>query len=101
MNVYWSVESLRSLKAIEEYLLEADSPQTARRLLKRLVDRGDQLKTAPTSGRRLPEYPDYELRELLERPYRLIYQCKADRIEIITVKHYRQRLPQRPSRLKS
>jgi toxin ParE1/3/4 len=44
-------------------------------------------------GRRLPEYPETELREVLERRFRLIYLVKLDRIEVVTVKHYRQRLP--------
>jgi hypothetical protein len=36
---------------------------------------------------------------VLERPFRIIYLVKGDRIEILTVKHYRQRLPRRPKRL--
>ncbi len=32
------------------------------------------------------------MRELLERPYRIIYRVSATGIEILTVKHYRQRL---------
>jgi toxin ParE1/3/4 len=33
------------------------------------------------------------LREVLERPYRLIFQASFSRIDIVTIKHYRQRLP--------
>lgn len=50
-------------------------------------------------GRRLPDYPDADLREALERPYRVIYQVKPERIEIITVKHYPQRLPRSSKRI--
>jgi plasmid stabilization system protein ParE len=53
----------------------------------------------PLEGRRLPEYPKADVREVLERPFRLIYLVKPDQIEIITVKHYRQRLPRSPKRL--
>jgi len=38
----------------------------------------------------VPEYPDSVLREVLERPYRLIYQVTEIGIEIVTVMHYRQ-----------
>ena len=51
------------------------------------------LATPPLTGRRLPEYPDADLRELLERPYRLIYLVTPKGIEIVTVMHYRQLLP--------
>jgi toxin ParE1/3/4 len=51
------------------------------------------LAQPPLLGRRLPEFPDSELRELLERPYRLIYAVSGRGIEIVTVMHYRQLLP--------
>ncbi len=41
-------------------------------------------------------FADDEVRELLERPYRIIYRVSAAGIEILTVKHYRQRLIDRP-----
>ena len=40
-----------------------------------------------------PRYTEADVRELLERPYRLIYRVLADRIEIVTVMHYRQLMP--------
>jgi plasmid stabilization system protein ParE len=33
------------------------------------------------------------VRELLERPYRIIYVVLPDRIDVIAVMHYRQLLP--------
>ena len=48
----------------------------------------------PLLGRQLPEYPDADLRELLERPYRMIFEVTSRRIEIVTVMHYRQLLPE-------
>ena len=41
----------------------------------------------------MAEYPEENLREVLERPYRLIYRVRPGRVDIITVKHYRQKLP--------
>jgi hypothetical protein len=49
------------------------------------------------SGTRLPAFVDDEVRELLERAYRIIYRISATGIEILTVKHYRQRLIDRPA----
>ncbi|MGH8560724.1 MAG: type II toxin-antitoxin system RelE/ParE family toxin [Nevskiales bacterium] len=39
----------------------------------------------PRLGRRLPEYPRAAMRELLVRPFRIIYRILPDRIEILTV----------------
>jgi toxin ParE1/3/4 len=46
----------------------------------------------PGAQRRLPQYAG-DVREVLERPFRLIYRVRADRIEVITLLHYRQLLP--------
>lgn len=46
--------------------------------------------------RAVPDCRRVDLRELLERPYRVIYRITRERIEIVTIKHYRQRLPQHP-----
>jgi toxin ParE1/3/4 len=48
------------------------------------------------SGRRVPEYPDDELRDLLSRPYRIIYRQRDAHVEVVTVMHYRQQLPGSP-----
>ena len=41
----------------------------------------------------MPEYQRDDMREILERPYRILYRIKSDRIDVITVMHYRQLLP--------
>jgi len=71
----------------------------ARDVTARIVRRSRQLAVPPLIGRRLPEYPHADLRELMERPFRIIYLVKPDRVEIVTIKHYRQNLPRSPRRL--
>lgn len=56
----------------------------------RLIRRSLELEHPPLLGKRLTRYTEADVRELLERPYRLIYRVLADRIEIVTVMHYRQ-----------
>lgn len=41
----------------------------------------------------MPEYAQPDLREVLGRPYRIIYRVGAERIDVITVMHYRELLP--------
>ena len=52
-----------------------------------------QLNELPNSGRKVPEYQRNDVREILERPYRIIYKIKSDQIDVLTVMHYRQILP--------
>lgn len=88
-------EAQAQLAAIHEHVVEND-PQAAEALIKRLVARVVQLETVPFSGRRVPEYPDDDLRELLLRPYRIIYRQRDERVEVVTVMHYRQLLSLNP-----
>jgi toxin ParE1/3/4 len=99
MKVYWTAEARARLLAIHTYIAE-ESPMVARDVTARLLRRSQQLAVPPLLGRRLPEYPRADLRELLVRPFRIIYLVKAARIEIVTVKHYRQNLPRTPEQLK-
>ncbi len=99
MKVVWSAESLERLADIKHYI-EKDDPLAAHEQIERLLKRGESLATVAKRGRRVPEYPELDLRELLDRPYRLIYRIdeKLQVIQIQTVMHYRRNLPKRPSR---
>lgn len=92
MKVYWAQEARSRLKEIEAYIAK-DSPQGAKRVIDRLLRRSQQLTSLPKSGRLFQEYQEADVRELLERPFRIIYRVVGDRIEILTVMHYRQLLP--------
>jgi toxin ParE1/3/4 len=96
--VYWTPEALARLETIEAYIAD-DAPIVAKSVIARLLGRSRQLTSAPLSGRAVPEYPRDDLRELLERPYRIIYRITDARIEILTVMHYRQLLPRQAEAL--
>lgn len=95
MTVIWSAEAQAQLAAIRKHVAE-NAPRDADALIRRLVSRVGQLETVPHSGRRVPEYPHGDLRELLSRPYRIIYRQGDERVEVVTVMHYRQLLPVDP-----
>lgn len=73
------------------------SPKTrqlvALSVIERLVRRSMQIGEFPHSGREVPEYRREEVREILDRPYRILYRIKHDHIDVIAVMHYRQLLP--------
>ncbi|MBI2382510.1 MAG: type II toxin-antitoxin system RelE/ParE family toxin [Gammaproteobacteria bacterium] len=98
MKVFWTAEARTRLLEIQAYVAQR-SPKAARQVAAGLLRRTRQLESAPLTGRSLPEYPAEEMRELLERPYRLIYRLTSEQVEIVTVKHYRQRLPRDPRQL--
>ena len=92
-SVYWTPEARARLKEIRDYIISKDAPQAAQKVVTTLLLRTRQLETVALSGRRVPDFPDDDLWELLERPYRIIYRISENKIEILTVFHYRQLLP--------
>lgn len=93
MRVHWTDRAKARLRHIHDYIAE-DSAKTALKVVDRMTARSKQIAELPYSGRRVREYSDNDIRELLEAPYRIIYKIKPDQIDVLTVMHYRQILPQ-------
>ncbi len=45
-------------------------------------------------GRKVPEYQTEDIRELIEKPYRIIYRIKANQIDVLAVIHGARLLPE-------
>ncbi len=80
----WSDVALARLLEIRDDLAERD-PRAATKLLRRLLQRAESLTDFPQLGRVVPELPDGELRELIEKPYRIVYRVRATTLEVVTV----------------
>jgi len=98
MRLVWSEEAAQCWRAITGYIAQ-ESPAAARKVAARLLRPSRQLAEPPLLGHFMREYLDTGFRELLERPYRLTYRIHDTHIEIVTVKHYRQRLPDDAAKL--
>ena len=86
MKVHWTDTAQDHLDAIYAYIAQ-NSPDYAMRMVDHLTRRSQQIADAPFSGRRVPEYDLEQIREVIERPYRIIYHIKADQIDVIAVLH--------------
>jgi len=84
MKLTWTPESLNRLIEIEAYIVE-DSPTRAIKFTKKIIQKAESLKKHPQKGRIVPEFSISELRELLYKNYRIVYQTKKETLEIITV----------------
>jgi addiction module RelE/StbE family toxin len=94
VRVFWTEAALGQLEAIRDYLWQT-SPDYARRVVERLVNRSEQIAAFPRSGRMAPEYEIDEVRQVIESSYRLIYLIKEEQVEILAVIHTSRRgLPQ-------
>lgn len=94
MRVVWTDRAKLRLREIHDYIAQ-DAPLTAPKVARRLVRHSQQLATLPRSGRAVPEYQRDDIRELLERPYRIIYLIRPElnRIDVLSLRHFRQLRP--------
>ena len=80
----WSPRSIRDLESIREYITR-DSPLYADLVVQRLVHAPERLQQFPEASCIVPERDEPHLRELIVRPFRLVYRVRDDSIEIVTV----------------
>lgn len=92
-EIVWSDKAVADLELIRDYIA-ADSPFYARVQIERIFNSVDRLSFFPESGRKLPEFPSLQNREVIVGAYRCIYRFEktTDRLFMVTVVHGRRML---------
>lgn len=98
MKVLWTQASLRHLTGIY-HQIAADSPEYALRMVDRITRRSKQLAAFPKSGGQVLEYRDPNLREVIEKPYRVIYRTHDNHVEVLAIIHGARDMPSSPDDL--
>jgi toxin ParE1/3/4 len=92
-TIRWTHQAIADLAAIRTFISH-DSPHFASVVVARLIAAVDRLRDFPESGRVVPEFERKATREIVERPYRIIYRLvREDEIHILTVHHGAKRMP--------
>ena len=93
MRVHWTENAIDHLANIYEYIA-FNSPTYARRIIDRITLRTELIAEHSLSGRKVPEYDAEDIRELIEKPYRIIYRIKPDQIDVIAEIHGARLMPE-------
>ena len=93
MRIHWTQNAVEHLVNIYEHIA-LNSPTYANRMVDKITRRSEQITDQPLSGRKVPEYQTDDIRELIEKPYRIIYRIKADQIDVLAVIHGARLLPE-------
>ena len=86
-RVIWAEAAVRDLEDIVSFVA-IDSPLNAQRLLARLSAKARSLQTSPQRGRIVPELLRFGMRtwrELVGRPYRLVYRVTGGAVIVLAV----------------
>ena len=83
-RIIWSPQAADDIAGIQTYI-SADSVQYAELVVRSIVARIEHLSTFPKSGRVVPERRDTAIREVILKPYRIVYRFQGTAVEIVTV----------------
>lgn len=82
--IIWAPQAIHDVESIRAFIAQ-DSPSYAELIANRLVAAIERLQSFPESGRVVPEHQDPMIREVIVRPYRIVYRLRGDVVEIATV----------------
>jgi toxin ParE1/3/4 len=88
-RVDWSDGALRELDEAISYIAE-DSIDSAARVLERVLEAAESLRTMAEQGRVVPERGDPSIRELIVDPFRVLYHLGESDIVILGLLHQRR-----------
>ena len=91
--VLWTKQAQADLAAIRAFISH-DSPHYASVIVSRLIVATDRLAPFPESGWAVPEFEDPLVREVVLRPYRIVYRLVGvEELHVLTVHHASQDFP--------
>jgi len=90
MRIVWSPLAIERATEAAAYIAK-DSPEGARRWVDELFAVVATLARLPERGRRVPDLPRPDVRELLVGSHRVVYRIEAKRVAVLTVRHLRRR----------
>jgi len=72
-----------------------DNPAAAEQFGNTIIEKAERLNEFPLFGRVVPEFKIESIREIIHRPYRIVYRVKTDHkvIEILRVWHAARGIP--------
>lgn len=84
IRLEWSPRARADLDSIRSYIA-LDSTVYADLVVRRLIAAPERLTQYPEIGRVVPEVGEQRLRELIVRPFRIVYRISPGLAEIVTV----------------
>jgi len=98
MEVIFTEHFLERVEKCTDYIA-LDHIPTAVKWARGVFEHCQRLSEQPESGRIVPEFKRPEIRELIHGNYRLVYELKTNQVDMLTIWHTRQMLPDVPHKV--
>lgn len=83
-KLIWTEKAIDDLSELAEYVAISDQV-AAKRLVQRVLSSLARLEQHPESGRRLPELPLHNYREVISSPSRIVYRVEKDNVFVVRI----------------
>ena len=93
VKIEWSKIANDNLLQIYNYIYQ-DSIYYATKTINKIIQITDNLDFSPYMGRKVLEYHDNKIRELIYKSYRIIYEINLNKVFIRRIWHSARILPQ-------
>ncbi|MEL4895398.1 type II toxin-antitoxin system RelE/ParE family toxin [Crocosphaera sp. Alani8] len=80
-QVIFSPKAVNDLEKIVRYIA-INNPEAAKRIGQQLLSKAKELSKFPLRGQIVPELNDHNLRQLILKPYRIIYRVEQSNKQI-------------------
>ncbi len=90
-EVIWTYPAWEDLAAVADYIAR-DSENYAATFVQEVNEAAASLADFAERGVVVPEFGDETVRELLVRPYRLVYKLTEDKVIVLTLVHGARRI---------
>ena len=85
MKIRLTDSAIDDLRELQFYYDEQLVPQVGKRLVTEILDRVETLTSNPDIGRIVPEFNVDNIRELIHKPFRVVYLRESKSIYVIRV----------------
>ncbi len=73
MKLIIARSALNDLRAIKAYYLEQGVPEIGQKFVSTILEKAQSLIDHPDSGRKVPEFDQEQIREIIHPPFRVAY----------------------------
>jgi addiction module RelE/StbE family toxin len=80
-QVIISPKAVGDLETIIRYIAQ-DNPEAAKKLGQRLLAKTKELSQFPFQGQKVSEFDEPNIRQLILKPYRIIYRIEEDKKQV-------------------
>ena len=96
-KIVFTSPAITDLKALVKFI-SRDNSKAAEQFSNAIIEKTEHLNEFPLFGRAVPEFGTETIREIIHRPYRIVYRVRQDQkvIEILRVWHAARGIPRIP-----